>query len=443
MLRSGFKAEVWRCLGIIATCTLVGLVSGSAAWGLAAGCGGCFVWLLIQVYQLENWINRTRRASAPPKHELTGLWADISYDVQLLLARHEKEKLRLQAVVHRVQEMTTALTDAVILVDRRGNMEWWNTAAVRLFDFREVDLGHKLTNLIRHPKFIQYFDLRSYTTPLELTMWRKDQHLEFQVHTFGEGERLVIVRDITRVFKLEQMRKDFVANVSHELRTPLTVIRGYIETLADSPQLPATWQKMVQQMEQQAQRMTLLINDLITLTKLETDQKEPAAAPIALAPMIDSVAADGRVLSGAQGHQIVAEGARDLALIGNERELRSAISNLVINAVNYSPPGSRIEILYDHQPDGAVVRVRDHGIGIDPKHIPRITERFYRVDTSRSVASGGTGLGLAIVKHVLLRHNAELKVHSRLGKGSEFACHFPQSIVCRLPPEPLDEKNVV
>ena len=443
MLRSGFKAEVWRCLGIIATCTLVGLVSGSAAWGLAAGCGGCFVWLLIQIYQLENWINRTRRASAPPKHELTGLWADISYDVQLLLARHEKEKLRLQAVVHRVQEMTTALTDAVILVDRRGNMEWWNTAAVRLFDFREVDLGHKLTNLIRHPKFIQYFDLRSYTTPLELTMWRKDQHLEFQVHTFGEGERLVIVRDITRVFKLEQMRKDFVANVSHELRTPLTVIRGYIETLADSPQLPATWQKMVQQMEQQAQRMTLLINDLITLTKLETDQKEPAAAPIALAPMIDSVAADSRVLSGAQGHQIVAEGARDLALVGNERELRSAISNLVINAVNYSPPGSRIEILYDHQPDGAVVRVRDHGIGIDPKHIPRITERFYRVDTSRSVASGGTGLGLAIVKHVLLRHNAELKVHSRLGKGSEFACHFPQSIVCRLPPEPLDEKNVV
>lgn len=431
MLRSGFKAEVWRCLGVIGACGIAGLIAGNLAVGLAVGSSGYLVWLFIHIYQLEEWINRTRRASAPPKEELRGVWADISYDVQLMLARHEKEKLRLQAVVHRVQEMTTALTDAVILVDRRGNMEWWNKAASRLFDFRDIDLGHKLTNLIRHPKFIQYFDLQSYATPLELTMWRKDQHLEFQVHTFGEGERLVIVRDITRLFKLEQMRKDFVANVSHELRTPLTVIRGYLETLADSPQLPGAWQKMVLQMEQQAQRMTLLINDLITLTKLETDQKEPAAEPIPLEPLIDSIIADARSLSGEQKHELLVRGDKDLALVGSERELRSAISNLVVNAINYSPAGSRIEILYQRELNGAAVTVRDQGIGIDPKHIPRITERFYRVDTSRSVASGGTGLGLAIVKHVLLRHNAELRVNSKLGKGSEFSCHFPQSMVAR------------
>jgi two-component system phosphate regulon sensor histidine kinase PhoR len=441
MLRSGLKAEVWRCIALIAACTLIGLIAGHVTLAFAAGCCGCLIWMLVQFQRLASWIHRTRRANTPPQEELAGLWADISYDIQLLMARQEKEKLRLQAVVHRVQEMTTALADAVILVDRRGNIEWWNKAAVRLFDFRDIDQGHKLTNLIRHPKFIQYFDLKSYASPLELTMWRKDQHLEFQVHIFGDGERLVIARDITRLFKLEQMRKDFVANVSHELRTPLTVIRGYIETLADSPKLPPSWQKMVQQMEQQAQRMTLLINDLITLTKLETDQKESATLPIALAPMIASVAVDARTLSGAHAHQIEVSGAPDLALIGNEGELRSAISNLVINAINYSPAGSRIDIHYDYQPTGAVVRVRDQGIGIEPKHLPRLTERFYRVDASRSVASGGTGLGLAIVKHVLLRHNSELKIQSYVGKGSEFSCYFPQSIVCRLPPEETDAQT--
>jgi len=431
MTRSGFKAEIWRCLIVVSVCTIAGLFVGKSTTGFALGCAGYLLWLFVQIYRLEKWVNRTRRGSAATE-ELHGLWADLSYDVQRLLARHEKEKQRLQAVVQRVQDMATALTDAVILVDRRGNMEWWNKAAGRLFDFRDTDRGQKLTNLIRHPDFIHYFDEKIYATPLKLTMWRKDQHLEFQIHLYGEGERLVMARDITRVFKLEEMRKDFVANVSHELRTPLTVIRGYLETLADSPQLPPPSQKMVQQMEQQTQRMTLLINDLITLAKLETDQLEPAA-PVALAPLIDSILADARSLSGERGHKLVASGDRDLTLVGNERELRSAITNLVANAINYSPPDSQVEVRYQREADGAVVRVRDQGIGIDPKHIPRITERFYRVDASRSVASGGTGLGLAIVKHVLLRHNAELKITSQLGKGSEFSCYFPFSMVGPLP----------
>lgn len=432
MLRSGFKAEVWRCSAVIIICSFIGHFSGSVSAGFSVGCAGYLVWLFTRIYQLEKWINRTRRGIAS-NDELTGVWADVSYDVQRLLNRHEKEKLRLQAVVNRVQEMATAMTDAVILVDRRGNMEWWNQAAERLFGFRDVDAGHKPTNLIRHPKFIQYFDQQSYDTPLELTMWRKDQHLEFHVYSFGEGERLVIARDITRLFKLEQMRKDFVANMSHELRTPLTVICGYLETLADSPQTPASFQKMVQQMEQQAQRMTLLVNDLITLAKLETDEKETAVETVALEPLIDSIAADARSLSGQQNHEIVVRGDKELALLGNGRELRSAIANIVVNAVNYSPAGSRIEVSYRQDDKGAVISVRDEGIGIDPKHIPRLTERFYRVDASRSATSGGTGLGLAIVKHVLLRHNAELIISSKPGKGSEFSCHFPPSMVVRLP----------
>lgn len=435
MQRSGFKAEVWRCIGVIATCALIGLICGKAALGIAIGCAGYLCWLFIQIHRLEDWINRTRRDGTLPREDLRGVWGDICYDLQRLLARHEKEKQRLQTVVDRVQEMTSALTDSVILVDRRNNMEWWNKAAERLFDFRSKDRGHRLTNLIRHPQFIHYFDQKDYAHPLELTMWRKDQQLEFQVHLVGEGERLVMVRDITRLFKLEQMRRDFVANVSHELRTPLTVLRGYLETLADSPQLPQSWQKMVAQMEQQTQRMTLLVNDLITLSKLETDENEPSTAPIPLAHLVENVIADARTLSGRQQHEFIVHGEEDLALIGNESELHSAVSNLVVNAINYSPAGSRIEVSFQEEAGGARISVRDQGVGIDPKHIPRLTERFYRVDDSRSAASGGTGLGLAIVKHVLLRHNAELRVTSRLGKGSEFCCHFPPSMVVRLPPE--------
>lgn len=430
MFRSGYKAELWRCFAWISGFAVAGLVSGYVTLALSIGFGTYLIRLLVRIYQLEDWVNRTRRGIAPPKEELTGVWADIGYDVQLMLNKHEKEKLRLQAVVYRVQEMTTALTDAVILIDKRSNMEWWNQSAEQLFNFRDIDLGHKLTNLIRHPRFIQYFEKENYQAPLELTMWQEHQHLEFQVHSFGEGERLVIARDITRLFRLEQMRKDFVANVSHELRTPLTVIRGYLETLSDSPQLPPSWGKALQQMEQQSQRMTLLINDLITLAKLETDQKELSNTAVAVAPLIAAIVNDAQALSA--DHDIVAKGDEQLAIIGNERELRSAISNLVVNALNYSGKNSRIDIEYRRFANEATISVRDNGIGIDPKHIPRLTERFYRVDAARTVATGGTGLGLAIVKHVLLRHNAELKIQSQLGKGSTFCCYFPISMVTQV-----------
>lgn len=430
MFRSGFKVELWRGCGWLAVFALIGLISNHFAAVMCIGFGIYLIRLYIRIHQLEDWIDRTRRGILPPKEELTGIWADIAYDLQLLIAKHEKEKLRLQAVVHRVQEMATALTDAVILIDRRDNMEWWNSAAQLLFNFREIDLGHKLCNLIRHPRFIQYYEQRNYSAPLELKMWREDRHLEFQIHAFGDGERLVIVRDITRLFRLEEMRKDFVANVSHELRTPLTVILGYLETLVDSPQKPATWSKALQQMEQQAQRMTALINDLIALAKLETDQKDLAATPVAIAPMIAEIINDAKAVCAE--HNYSYHGDETLAIMGNERELRSAISNLVINAINHSGTNSAIEVIYQRLPNHAIISVRDNGIGIEPKHVPRLTERFYRVDPSRSVVSGGTGLGLAIVKHALLRHNAELKIQSQLGKGSTFTCYFPGSVVCEV-----------
>lgn len=443
MTRRGLQSEILRCLFFLAAAGLVGLIVGRFATFICLAALAYLGRLFFLIYRLEDWINLARRGSEEPnKEELTGIWRDIAYDVQLMMARHEKERSRLQMVVKRVQEMTSALTDAVILIDAKGNIEWWNRAAEKLFNFRKMDQGHKLTNLIRHPSFIQYFDHGEYQAPLEITMWRNQQHLEFQVHVFGDKERLVIARDITRLFKLEQMRKDFVANVSHELRTPLTVIKGYIETLADYPKIPPVWHKALQQMDNQTLRMTTLINDLIILSKLETDQKETSEEPVHIAPLIDTIIIDASKISAERNHRFDVGGDSDLGIIGNKNELRSAISNLVINALNYSPDGSEIVVRYTHTPSGATISIADHGIGIDPKHIPRLTERFYRVDAGRSVATGGTGLGLAIVKHILLRHNSELRIESQLGKGSKFACLFPESIVTRVADVPSANRRL-
>ncbi len=425
MFGNGLKAEIWRLIVLTGIALVTGLLIGFPSLCLAGGLLGYAVWLLVRVRRLEDWVNQARRGTLPAKEDLKGVWSDIAYDIQLMITKHEKEKQRLQTVVQRVQDMTTALTDGVILINRRGDMDWWNRAAEELFAFREVDRGHRLTNLIRHPKFIQYFETRKYDTPIAIELWRQDLHLEFQVHTFGEGERLVIARDITRLFKLEQMRKDFVANVSHELRTPLTVILGYVETLGDAPNVPSPLAKALDQMKTQCNRMTLLINDLLALTKLETENKESHRTMVPTQTLLESIAADARSLTQDKALHISIEGDSTANVFGSEPELRSAISNLVVNAINYSPKQANVIISVRALPNETIISVKDQGIGIDPKHIPRLTERFYRVDQGRSVASGGTGLGLAIVKHVLLRHNAELKIQSQPGKGSVFSCHFP------------------
>jgi two-component system, OmpR family, phosphate regulon sensor histidine kinase PhoR len=433
------RTLILRFLCIVVPCLLLGGLFDRFLLGLAIGGILCFADLVLQIHHLNAWIMQIRNGNLDENDSLSGVWAAISYNITRILKDHGKEKQRLLTVIQRVQSVGTAFSDAAILLDSSGKMNWWNKAAEEILHFREEDKGQLVTHLIRHPKFAQYFEFGNYETPLEVTMWRSNQHLEFKLHVFGHNERLLIVRDITRLFKLEEMRKDFIANVSHELRTPLTVIRGYLETLLDnwdakgnSPQFSERVLKMLQQMEDQSQRMTLLINDLITLTKLETSVKENASEPVLLEPLIMTIAQDARMFSGTRQHIIDLTGDSALALMGNEQELRSAVMNLLVNAINYSPAGSQIHLTYGFSTSGAYIKVRDHGIGIDEKHLPRLTERFYRVDPGRSVESGGTGLGLAIVKHVLLRHNAELRITSELGKGSEFCFDFPAGVVKRM-----------
>lgn len=420
----GFSAELKR-LGIIAfACFLLGWFSG-ASLTLLLFLGACAYlgFMLWQMRRLNHWLLRENEAQPP---EASGIWGDV-FDNIYHLQRHQlQEKQNLQAVITRVQETTSALKDGIILLDWRGHLDFWNPAAQRLLGFHVRDQGLSVINFIRHPRFVSYFEEGNYSEPLELPSPRfSSKQLQFQITRFGKNERLIVVRDITQLHNLEQMRQDFVANVSHELRTPLTVISGYLETMADNNSNPA-WNKPLLQMQQQAQRMSLLVNDLIVLSRLETTEVGFNQKNIALEPLLVAVRNEAMAMGSEKSQEIVLECQPGLQLLGNEKEIHSAFSNLVINAVKYTQAKGRIIMRLQSDRQHIYFSVSDNGPGIEHKHISRLTERFYRVDASRNSGTGGTGLGLAIVKHILLRHDAELKITSELGKGSVFTCVFPQ-----------------
>jgi len=351
-----------------------------------------------------------------------------------LQRRDQRVRGRLQAVIDRVQESTAALRDAVIMLDSEGNLEWWNRAAEQLLGLKTPqDSGQAITNLVRHPRFKEYFEAGQYQEALEIPSPINDrQRLQLQITRYGNNEHLMFVRDVTRLHQLEQMRKDFVANVSHELRTPLTVISGYLETLLDNvEEVNPRWLRALQQMQQQGSRMQNLLNDLLLLAKLEATDYPSDNQPVAMDLLLLSIRNDAQALSGSRNHRISLEADHQVRLKGSEAELRSAFSNLVFNAVKYSPEESEIRIRWWADEQGGHFSVADSGIGIEAKHLPRLTERFYRVDSSRASNTGGTGLGLAIVKHVLLRHRARLDITSVPGKGSTFTCHFPAQQLSR------------
>ncbi|MGL4315757.1 MAG: phosphate regulon sensor histidine kinase PhoR, partial [Pseudomonas sp.] len=358
-----------------------------------------------------------------------GLWGEVFDNIYHLQRRDQRVRGRLQAVIDRVQESTAALRDAVIMLDSDGNLEWWNRAAETLLGLKTPqDSGQSIANLVRHPRFKEYFEQGNYRDALELPSPINDrQRLQLQITQYGNREHLMLVRDVTRLHQLEQMRKDFVANVSHELRTPLTVITGYLETLLDNvEQVNPRWLRALQQMQQQGARMQNLLNDLLLLAKLEATDYPSDNLPVPVDLLLLSIKNDAQALSAARNHRISLEADASLKLKGSEAELRSAFSNLVFNAVKYSADEGEIRIRWWGDEQGAHFSVTDSGIGIEAKHLPRLTERFYRVDSSRAANTGGTGLGLAIVKHVLLRHRARLDIASVPGKGSTFTCHFPQ-----------------
>jgi two-component system phosphate regulon sensor histidine kinase PhoR len=425
-------AVMRRLLLLIGACLLLGLLTGEYAWALAAGLAVHLGWTLSQLLRLHKWLKDHRPDEPPP--DGYGLWGEVFDSIYHLQRRNQRARGRLQAVIDRVQESTAALKDAVIMLDRDGNLEWWNLAAETLLGLKTPqDSGQSITNLLRDPRFIEYFERASYLEPLELPSPLNDRRrLQFHITQYGNREHLMLVRDVTRLHQLEQMRKDFVANVSHELRTPLTVIAGYLETLLDNVEdVNPRWLRALQQMQQQGGRMQNLLNDLLLLAKLEATDYPSDNQPVAVDLLLLSIKSDAQALSGDRQHRISLEADPHLKLKGSEAELRSAFSNLVFNAVKYSPNEGAIHIRWWGDEQGAYLSVQDCGLGIEARHLPRLTERFYRVDSSRASNTGGTGLGLAIVKHVLLRHRAHLEITSSLGKGSTFTCHFPGTQVVR------------
>ncbi|WP_240047907.1 phosphate regulon sensor histidine kinase PhoR [Pseudomonas sp. JV241A] len=418
---------------LITVCLLAGLISGYYGWSLALGLAIYLGWTLKQLLRLHEWLRLHKPDEAPP--DGYGLWGEVFDSIYHLQRRDQRVRGRLQAVIDRVQESTAALKDAVIMLDSDGNLEWWNRAAETLLGLKTPqDSGQPVTNLVRHPRFKEYFEQENYQEPLEIPSPINDRmRVQLHITRYGNNEHLMLVRDVTRIHQLEQMRKDFVANVSHELRTPLTVIAGYLETLLDNvEEVNPRWVRALQQMQQQGGRMQTLLNDLLLLAKLEATDYPSDNQPVAVEILLQSIKGDAQALSGQRNQRISLEAQPGIRLKGSEAELRSAFSNLVFNAVKYTQDEGQIRIRWWADEQGAHLSVQDSGIGIDPKHLPRLTERFYRVDSSRASNTGGTGLGLAIVKHVLLRHRARLEISSVPGHGSTFTCHFsPAQIAAR------------
>lgn len=387
---------------------------------------GYHLWQLSRLY---NWLRDSERDEPPPPPESRGVWGNI-FDGIYLLQRRKREALEhLRSIINKAQESTAALEIAVVMISNKGGLQWWNPAASRLLGFQHPrDHNQPVINLLREPQFIEYFHTPdSYGNPLKLrSPVNESITLEFQITSFGEGERLMLVRDISQLHRLEMMRKDFVGNVSHELRTPITVITGYLETMLDDrDSMPTRWVKPIEQMAQQSLRMENLIRDLLTLSQLETRSASKQQSDIQLSSLLRDIKGDAEQMFHSKEQTFTLRCDDTLYVKGNLNELYSAISNLVINAAKYTQAQGLIELSAERHDSGLTVTISDNGPGIAARHLPRLTERFYRVDESRSTGTGGTGLGLAIVKHVLARHGGRLEIHSRLNEGSQFICHLP------------------
>ncbi|AKH69902.1 phosphate regulon sensor kinase PhoR [Spongiibacter sp. IMCC21906] len=386
-------------------------------------------WLLRQLQKLSDWL-QTSVDSEPP--EAIGMWGQVLDNIYDLHKQSRQDNSRLIAMIDYLRSSFASMSDAVVMLDAAGNIEWCNLAALDLLGLRqEEDIGRQLVNLLRTPVFLRYFEANDFKAPLEMySPVNGHIHLSVSVSYFGQGNRLLFARDVTRTHRLEKMRKDFVANVSHELRTPLTVINGYLETFAEHGGENPRWDRAIKQMLQQSKRMHNLIQDLMLLSRLETLPAAAEQETIKLRSLMEMIAEE--LAAAAKGDRIVTiECDEAVHLKGSYAELRSAFSNLAVNAARYTEDGDRITLRWYQDAQNGFFEVEDSGIGIEPQYIPRLTERFYRVEESRSIDTGGTGLGLAIVKHVLIRHRAELRIHSVISVGSRFTCVFPKSLLVK------------
>src|SRR5215472_12691321 len=422
----------WFTIGRLFATVLVGLGAGwllGNVWGgLACALALHLGWVLANLFRLEWWL-RHRNHAEPP--DVGGVWGEIIAQIVRLHRRKRFHKQRFVQLMRQLQRSTAALPNGVVILNAQREIVWFNRMAARLLNLRRTaDLGIRIEHLLREPEFVRYLAGQDYSNPVVIrpTMG-EDTYLSLQVAPYGDGQLLLLVSDVSRQMRLEAVRRDFVANASHELRSPLTVISGYLETLAQDPALDADLEGPIAEMRRQAERMTAIIRDLLELSRLEESDEVVGGEPIDIGALTALLRKD--VLARPEHPRELQVRIDSTAqLVGDEPEIHSAFSNLVDNAAKYTPTEGSLEMRWWVDEDGRHFSVSDTGMGIAPEHIPRITERFYRVDPGRSRATGGSGLGLAIVKHVLQRHGASLEVQSTVGVGSTFTCHFaPERVV--------------
>lgn len=390
-----------------------------------------FILQLRSLYLVNEWISN-RPYDVPPN--LSGIWGALLFNVYRAQRQERIVQAEMVGLIDRAQSSLVALAEAVVLIDDQHQIEWWNPAAEKLLGINPLDRGRNLLAILRQPSFIEYFnhiDQAPDGIRLQAQM-DEDRYVQVKLTRFGGESRLLVAYDTTRVHNLEQMRKDFVDNISHELRTPLTVLSGYIETFIDQDDITPRWKRAFTQMQSQTKRMNALVNDLLLLSNLENNKKVAKNQIIDMANLMNQLFDDARAYNLDYGHTLNLDIDSHCDLIGSDMEIASAFSNLITNAIKYTPKGGIITIGWHEDGDHAYFTVQDNGIGINPKHLPRLTERFYRVDSARSRQTGGTGLGLAIVKHVLMQHGAHLEISSKENEGSTFTAVFPKERLYRI-----------
>ncbi len=429
MIRA-WRKELLFVAALVLALLLLGLLVGEVPLLLGLGLLGYLGWHLANLLLLQSWIGRGKGFRLPVSF---GVWETVFDDLQRERLRKRRRTRRLIASLTDCRDAAGTLTEAIVVLTATGAVRWFNPAAQKLLGLDwPADAGKDITQVVQHPVLEDDLAKGRSSQPIEVPSpvngaWMLNAQI---TATFGShGERLLVVRDVTSIFRLEQGRRDFLASASHELRTPITVFRGYLEALQETAAANAQWSMPVTQMQQQAERMQALVDDLLTLSRLELAERPHAVEPVPIPEMLEEIVAQAQALSNAQKHRLHLKTDRGVRLVGQEGELHSAFSNLIFNAVRHTPAGTQVEIDWHGNDVGANLTVRDHGPGIAAYHLPRLTERFYRVESGRSRRAGGSGLGLAIVKQVLNRYSADLRISSVVGEGTTFSCRFPASMV--------------
>ena len=406
--------------GILSGFTSIGLLSGLAIASIAYALS-----CIVRLRKVFAWLRQDEEGEPP---ESIGEWGELLDELHRLRRGYAKRQSSLEDRIDNLQNSFASLDDAVVLLSNSDEIDWCNESADRLLGLLpQQDRGQVLQNLLRSPDFLSYFENGEYDKPLSMMSPVSDAtELECHITHFGKGNRMLFVRDVTGVRRLEQTRTDFIANVSHELRTPLTVITGYLETMVDSD---TEWQPALAQMSDQAKRMEDLLADLMQLNRLESVPEKAQHDELDLRSIVSMIFDETSVHKPQQKLELKVK--TDARLLGSQQELYSAFANLIHNASKYTAGDGNIGVTWQLEASGASLSVSDTGAGIEAQHLSRLTERFYRADPSRHSLTGGTGLGLAIVKHVLLRHQADLSIESIPNKGSSFVCHFPEERIVR------------